>query len=114
MRNLFLAKGSSSQGHRPGFRVQTPVTDIRVLSVSLFPNRIIGDSKSFQLAIARKQTTAMLPNRKKRVLNPLISLKNGGRGGIRTHGTLAGTPVFKTGALNRSATLPSSKSSDLA
>lgn len=31
---------------------------------------------------------------------------NGGRGGIRTHGTLAGTPVFKTGALNHSATLP--------
>src|SRR6201992_3596629 len=32
---------------------------------------------------------------------------SGGRGGIRTHGTLAGTPVFKTGALNHSATLPS-------
>ena len=31
---------------------------------------------------------------------------NGGRGGIRTHGTLSGTPVFKTGALNHSATLP--------
>src|ERR1700675_4112672 len=31
---------------------------------------------------------------------------SGGRGGIRTHGTLAGTPVFKTGALNHSATLP--------
>jgi hypothetical protein len=31
---------------------------------------------------------------------------HGGRGGIRTHGTLAGTPVFKTGALNHSATLP--------
>ena len=30
----------------------------------------------------------------------------GGRGEIRTHGTLAGTPVFKTGALNHSATLP--------
>src|SRR5579864_5445412 len=30
----------------------------------------------------------------------------GGRGGIRAHGTLAGTPVFKTGALNHSATLP--------
>src|SRR5580704_19427479 len=30
----------------------------------------------------------------------------GGRGGIRTHGALAGTPVFKTGALNHSATLP--------
>src|SRR5690349_3307830 len=30
----------------------------------------------------------------------------GGWGEIRTHGTLAGTPVFKTGALNRSATHP--------
>jgi hypothetical protein len=30
----------------------------------------------------------------------------GGGGGIRTHGTLASTPVFKTGALNRSATPP--------
>ena len=32
---------------------------------------------------------------------------SGGRGGIRTHETLAGLPVFKTGALNHSATLPS-------
>ena len=38
----------------------------------------------------------------------------GGRGGIRTHGTLAGTPVFKTGALNHSATLPTLDVSDLA
>lgn len=30
----------------------------------------------------------------------------GGRGGIRTHGRLSPTPVFKTGALNHSATLP--------
>jgi light-regulated signal transduction histidine kinase (bacteriophytochrome) len=30
----------------------------------------------------------------------------GGRGGIRTHGTLARTAVFKTAALNRSATRP--------
>jgi hypothetical protein len=30
----------------------------------------------------------------------------GGRGGIRTHGWLAPSPVFKTGALNHSATLP--------
>src|SRR5829696_7549772 len=36
----------------------------------------------------------------------MISIGSGGRGGIRTHGTLAGTPVFKTGALNHSATLP--------
>src|ERR1700719_2342400 len=32
----------------------------------------------------------------------------GGRGEIRTHETLAGLPVFKTGALNHSATLPRS------
>ncbi len=32
--------------------------------------------------------------------------KAGGWGGIRTHETLAGLPVFKTGALNRSATHP--------
>jgi hypothetical protein len=32
--------------------------------------------------------------------------RTGGWGGIRTHGALAGTPVFKTGALNRSATHP--------
>ena len=31
---------------------------------------------------------------------------NGGQGGIRTPGTLARSPVFKTGAINRSATCP--------
>ena len=30
----------------------------------------------------------------------------GGRGEIRTHGGLSSSPVFKTGAFNRSATLP--------
>ncbi len=30
----------------------------------------------------------------------------GGRGGIRTHGTVSRTAVFKTAALNHSATLP--------
>jgi|HubBroStandDraft_6_1064221.scaffolds.fasta_scaffold483386_2 hypothetical protein len=30
----------------------------------------------------------------------------GGGGGIRTHGDLSATPVFKTGAFNRSATPP--------
>jgi hypothetical protein len=34
------------------------------------------------------------------------SWPSGGEGGIRTHGPLAGTPVFKTGAINRSATSP--------
>jgi hypothetical protein len=32
--------------------------------------------------------------------------KFGGWGGIRTHGELSPTPVFKTGAFNRSATHP--------
>ena len=32
--------------------------------------------------------------------------ENGGGGGIRTHGTVSRTPVFKTGALNHSATPP--------
>src|SRR2546423_15184081 len=36
----------------------------------------------------------------------------GGWGGIRTHGTLAGTPVFKTGAFNHSATHPDAQGSD--
>jgi hypothetical protein len=43
----------------------------------------------------------------------LFSDTCGGRGGIRTHGTLAGTPVFKTGALNHSATLPNVEISQL-
>jgi hypothetical protein len=34
-------------------------------------------------------------------------LKAGGWGGIRTHGELAPTAVFKTAALNHSATHPS-------
>ncbi len=38
----------------------------------------------------------------------IISCANlsGGGGGIRTHGTVSCTPVFKTGALNRSTTPP--------
>src|SRR5262252_7079292 len=32
--------------------------------------------------------------------------RHGGEGGIRTPGTLSGTPVFKTGAINHSATSP--------
>ena len=34
----------------------------------------------------------------------------GGRGGIRTHGGVSPTAVFKTAALNHSATLPASGS----
>ena len=41
-------------------------------------------------------------NRKKSV-NRIVT---GGRGGIRTHGSLATTPDFESGAFNHSATLP--------
>src|SRR4051812_39699390 len=41
-----------------------------------------------------------------RVFTARSCVSFGGRGGIRTHGTLAGTPVFKTGSLNHSDTLP--------
>ena len=34
------------------------------------------------------------------------SRNSNGQGGIRTHGTLAGTPVFETGRFNRSRTCP--------
>ena len=37
---------------------------------------------------------------------PAASANSGGSGEIRTHGRLATSPVFKTGAFNRSATLP--------
>ena len=37
------------------------------------------------------------------------SLRNGGEGGIRTHGRLSPTAVFKTAALNHSATSPRMK-----
>ena len=39
----------------------------------------------------------------------LGSKSNGGEGGIRTPGTLSGTPVFKTGGINHSATSPGTR-----
>ena len=40
------------------------------------------------------------------VVQAIENHKSGGEGGIRTPGTLSGTPVFKTGAINHSATSP--------
>jgi hypothetical protein len=37
---------------------------------------------------------------------PLGRLERNGQGGIRTHETREGPPVFKTGAFNHSATCP--------
>jgi hypothetical protein len=39
-------------------------------------------------------------------VSPAFPLDCGGEGEIRTRGGIATTPVFKTGALNRSATSP--------
>ena len=41
------------------------------------------------------------------ILINVIEHLSGGWGGIRTHGELTPSPVFKTGAFNRSATHPS-------
>jgi hypothetical protein len=38
--------------------------------------------------------------------NHCLTPSGGGESGIRTHGDIAATPVFKTGALNRSAISP--------
>src|ERR1043165_932030 len=54
------------------------------------------------LAAASRHRSASLGARR----HPLAE-HSGGWGGIRTHETLAGLPVFKTGAFNRSATHPS-------
>ena len=49
----------------------------------------------------------MVLNWSRQVIQCLGShIKNGGEGGIRTHGTLARSPVFKTGAFDHSATSP--------
>ena len=45
------------------------------------------------------------PPKKPKKLNSR-ALGNGGRGGIRTHGRIAPTPDFESGAFNHSATLP--------
>ena len=50
----------------------------------------------------RKKTVEI----KKPLISGFFYCSGGGRGEIRTHGGLAPTTVFKTVALNRSATLP--------
>ena len=42
-----------------------------------------------------------------KVLWHLLNSRYGGGGGIRTHGRVAPSPVFKTGTFNRSVTPPS-------
>jgi hypothetical protein len=42
-----------------------------------------------------------------------VFLYRGGEGGIRTHGTLARTPVFKTGPFNHSGTSPEAENIEM-
>jgi hypothetical protein len=56
----------------------------------------INQSTSGQFLETRSDTGRLLDNPE----------NVGGEGGIRTPGTLSGTPVFKTGAINHSATSP--------
>src|SRR5438128_1892530 len=54
------------------------------------------------LRIRRASRRTVCPERR----NRFAGRRGGGRGGIRTHGRVAPTAVFKTAALNHSATLP--------
>jgi hypothetical protein len=67
-----------------------------MMFINIDTSRVAARSPSFALARPLRARPA------KRV----SAKQNGGWGGIRTHGALARTPVFKTGALNRSATHP--------
>jgi hypothetical protein len=53
--------------------------------------------------------SAVFARRKRMVLDEAMLDASGGRCEIRTHGAVAGTPVFKTGALDHSANLPVSR-----
>jgi hypothetical protein len=57
-----------------------------------FKNNYLNENAACQFGLKRHSKT--------------FYIKTGGRGEIRTHGGLAPTTVFKTVALNRSATLP--------
>ncbi len=51
----------------------------------------------------------MAPEKYKPVLEPDCRCQCGGGGGIRTHGRLSPTSVFKTGAFDHSATPPTGR-----
>ena len=55
---------------------------------------------------ARKERFGQGKRRRNKRFSPVIVRHPSGWGGIRTPGSLTTTPVFKTGALNRSATHP--------
>ena len=62
------------------------------------PDRTCGNSSPADGAVLIKGS--------RRGWCPATLRTNGGRGGIRTHGRIAPTPDFESGAFNHSATLP--------
>ena len=66
------------------------------------PARILPSHRKSSTRKARKSRGNMSSNRKPGAETGV----GGGGGGIRTHGTLSRTPVFKTGAFDHSATSP--------
>jgi hypothetical protein len=67
--------------------------------------------RQLQRTFARNETKDARPSLASNSVGELkqinaVNETNGGWGGIRTHGTLARTAVFKTAAFNRSATHP--------
>jgi hypothetical protein len=81
------------------------------------PSREKSDSDAFQRAVVRSlQSGLCANNREIRACFTYVGASGGdvslqlrlagGEGGIRTPDTLSGMPVFKTGAINHSATSP--------
>src|SRR4051812_25884167 len=65
------------------------------------PERTVALSRARPPSPSGTRTRATKPSRW-----PSAATRNGGGGGIRTHEALADLPVFKTGAIDRSATPP--------
>src|SRR5208283_1693071 len=75
---------------------------------NLRENAARTDCAVFRAEANRFRSHAMRPVRGGRTPQyPLKMQDSGGRGGIRTHDGVSPMAVFKTAALNRSATLPS-------
>ena len=82
-----------------GERPRTEITDdkIRIAQEVPFPG---GRQSSFRNCLRSSEEKPVNCSDK------LMGKQASGEGGIRTHGALTDTPVFKTGALNHSATSP--------
>ena len=68
--------------------------------------RTIARERWFVIALRQRADRRRIANVCGNLFAMAEAFRNGGRGGIRTHGTVSRTAVFKTAALNHSATLP--------